>query len=184
MIGKLTGVVELGSPGEVLIDVNGVGYSVRVPLSVILSPTERITLFIYTAVRDDAIDLYGFTSTADIAFFKQLMTVSSIGPKTALSIMGVSDITTLKRHIAAGDAVALTKLFGIGKKSAERIVVELKDKVIPDATASMGGSEIMDALMSLGYSAEESRRALKQLSGGDTKEQLQAALKYLGGAKV
>ena len=180
MIGKLTGVIEPLSPGEALLDVGGVGYEVRVPLYLSLEPGARTTLFIYTVVRDDAIDLYGFASRADMAFFKQLMTVSSIGPKTALSIMSVSDIVTLKRHIAAGDATALTKIFGIGKKSAERIVVELKDKVAPDAGVAAGGSDIIDALLSLGYSAEEARRALKHVPMGETREQLQAALKYLG----
>ncbi len=180
MIGKLTGVIEPSAPGEALVYVGGVGYLVRVPLSLTLLPGQSATLFIYTAVRDDAIDLYGFASQQDIAFFKQLMTVSSIGPKTALSIMGVSDLATLRRYISAGDASALTKLFGIGKKSAERIVVELKDKVAPDSAQSPGGSDVIDALISLGYSADEARRALKHVQPGETKEQLKSALKYLG----
>ncbi len=179
MIGKLTGAIEESAPGEVLIGVGGVGYNVRVPLSLSLTSGERVSLFIYTAVRDDAIDLYGFASPTDIAFFKQLMTVSSIGPKTALGIMGVSDIAVLKRHIAAGDADALVKIFGIGKKSAERIVVELKEKVVTDSAVG-GGSEVMDALIALGYSAPEARAALKNLPEGDIKKQLQAALKHLG----
>lgn len=179
MIGKLTGTIESATPGEAIIGVGGVGYCVRVPLSLDLAVDQAVSLFIYTAVRDDAIDLYGFATQADIAFFKQLMTVSSIGPKTALGIMGVSDITTLKRHIASGDAAALTKIFGIGKKSAERITLELRDKVGVDS-ATGGGSDAMDALMALGYTASEARAALKAVGGTDTKEQLQAALKYLG----
>lgn len=183
MIGKLTGLVDTALPGEAIIDVNGVGYAVRTPLSLALAPGERASLHVYTAVRDDAIDLYGFASQEDIAFFKQLMTVSSIGPKTALSIMGVSDVGTLKRHIAQGDATALTKLFGIGKKSAERITLELKDKVLGDASPSGGlgaNNDVMDALISLGYRVDEARAALKQAKGAGTKEQLQEALRYLG----
>lgn len=180
MIGKLTGLVAQSSPGEAIVDVGGVGYLVRTPLSLDLPEGSPVSLNIYTAVRDDAIDLYGFATAQDMAFFKQLMTVSSIGPKTALGIMGVSDIATLKRHIAAGDASALTKIFGIGKKSAERIALELKDKVAADTGAGAGGSDLMDALIALGYSATEARQALKQVGGGDTKEQLHAALKYLG----
>lgn len=190
MIGKLTGILEDAAPGYALVGVGGVGYTVRVPLSLSLRAGDPVSLFIYTAVRDDAIDLYGFVSPSDIAFFKQLMSVSGVGPKTALGIMGVSDISTLKRHIGAGDPSALTKIFGIGKKSAERIVVELRDKLASEAggAAVLGGAdgEVIEALIALGYSAQESRRALQEAgkNAEGTQARLQAALKYLGGAKV
>jgi Holliday junction DNA helicase RuvA len=190
MIGKLTGTLGHTSPGEALLDVAGVGYLVRVPLSVTLRAGDKLSLFIYTKVSDDAIDLYGFSTEAELAFFKQLMSVSGIGPKTALGIMGVSDVTTLKRSIAAGDASTLTKVFGIGKKSAERMVVELRDKVsleVGGGTALHGVAgddlEILEALMALGYRADESRAVLKTLSksGATTlQERLGAALKRLG----
>lgn len=190
MIGKLTGVVS-GKQGDgtTVIEVGGVGYCVRTPLSVILADGERLSLFIHTAVRDDAIDLYGFTGEEDLSFFRLLMSVSGVGPKTALSIMGVSDSSALKRTIASGDASALHKVFGIGKKSAERIVVELKDKLQLEtgvhelSGASGGDAEVVEALMALGYSSSECRAALRTLgapAGESVKERLGAALRQLG----
>ena len=184
MIGKLTGTVERAAPGEALIDVAGVGYLVRIPLSLELSPGGRASLSIYTAVRDDAIDLYGFAGDKELLFFKQLMSVSGIGPKTALGIMSVSDVESLKRSIGAGDAAALTKVFGIGKKSAERIVVELREKVGGGMLAAGEGGEdgeVIEALLSLGYSASESRAALKKAGEAKgVKERLGRALRHLG----
>ena len=187
MIGKLTGVVAGRQGDAVIVEVGGVGYCVRVPLLSVLDEGARCSLHIHTAVRDDAIDLYGFPEEGDLAFFRQLMTVSSVGPKTALSIMSVGDASALKRTIASGDASALHKVFGIGKKSAERIVVELKDKVLGVASSvAVGGSgddgEVIEALMALGYTAQESRKALSSSSGTGTKERLSDALKHLGSA--
>ncbi len=190
MIGKLTGTLS-GPPqdGMVVVDVQGVGYCVRVPLAFILTDGSPISLYIHTAVRDDAIDLYGFLHEEELAFFRQLMSVSGIGPKTALSIMSVGEPSALKRSIAAGDAAALHKVFGIGRKSAERIVVELRDKVMqgkhaPAAAAagSEGDAEVIEALMALGYSAAECRQALRELGAtkGGLKDRLGAALRRLG----
>lgn len=190
MIGKLTGVFGGKTENGVLIEVGGVGYAVRVPLhSLLAEPGAPISLLIHTAVREDAIDLYGFPTEGDLAFFKQLMSVSGIGPKTALSIMSVADAAVLRRTIAAGDAATLTKVFGIGKKSAERIVVELRDKVAggPAAAEAVAGAsgddtEVIEALMALGYRADESRQALRALGPETTSIQakLGAALKQLG----
>jgi Holliday junction DNA helicase RuvA len=190
MIGKLIGIFGGTTPdGSALIEVGGVGYAVHVPLFTITTlRAERgpISLFIHTAVREDAIDLYGFITEEELVFFKQLMSVSGIGPKSALGILNVANVGNLKRSIAKGDASALTKVFGIGKKSAERIVVELRDKVSlesesPAAPGSDG--EVIDALLSLGYRAEESRNALKQVSRANitgVNDRITAALKYLG----
>lgn len=147
------------------------------------------TLFIHTVVREDAIDLYGFEGIDELAFFKQLLSVSAIGPKTALGILNVADTNTLKHSIAAGDASVLTKVYGIGKKSAERIVVELRDKLVPEHGVELvAGSErdVIEALMALGYSAQESRKALSQVDKKveGTKERLAAALKQLGSASL
>jgi Holliday junction DNA helicase RuvA len=187
MIGKLTGVVSEMAAGVAVIEVGGVGYCVRVPLTSALGEGERVSLHIHTAVREDAIDLYGFGSQDDLAFFRLLMSVSGVGPKTALSIMGVAEPAALKRTIAQGDASALHKVFGIGKKSAERIVVELKDKVAlssaTDSSPALGlhDGEVVEALMALGYSAAECRRALKASApDGSVKERLSAALRQLG----
>ena len=184
MIGKLTGVLAGRQGDAVVVDVQGVGYCVRMPSGALAEEGVPISLHIHTAVRDDAIDLYGFLGEEELVFFRQLMTVSSVGPKTALSIMSVAEPSALKRAIAAGDASTLTKVFGIGKKSAERIVVELRDKLQLETGVQSGATgadaEVVEALMALGYSAAECRSALKDVVGEGTKARLGAALKRLG----
>lgn len=192
MIGKLTGSWGGAEDGIGLIEVGGVGYAVRVPFYTLTTKVGTlVSLYIHTAVREDAIDLYGFATAEELSFFKQLTSVSGVGPKTALGVLNVSDIKSLKRSIAAGDASALTKVFGIGKKSAERIVVELRDKLAleqsgkPSDLSAFAGDdgEVIEALMALGYKAEESRAALRaigQEGSGNIKERLGAALKRLG----
>ena len=193
MIGKLTGTIGGTTPeGAVVLEVAGVGYLVRVSLPTLsaLQATfgDRASLFIHTAVREDAIDLYGFTTDAELSFFKQLIGVSGVGPKTALGVLNVSDLQTLKRSIGQGDASILTKVFGIGKKSAERIVVELRDKLAAETVGEVGFSggdgDVIEALMGLGYRAEEARQAVKQIGlkpeGADMGERVAAALKLLG----
>ncbi len=192
MIGKLTG--QFGgvvSDGVVLIDVAGVGYTVRTPLLALESMrgAQEISLFIHTAVREDAIDLYGFLSEEELSFFKQLMSVSGIGPKSALGILGDAEVSSLKQAIASGDASILTTVFGIGKKSAERLVVELRDKIkletstrVADIAPNENDVDVVEALMALGYSAGESRRALKEVAFDTrgTSERLAEALRRLG----
>lgn len=192
MIGKLEGRYDTALEGAIVVMVGGVGYSVFVPLGVAttLLPGSPVSLYIYTAVREDALDLYGFLTQDDLAFFKQLIGVSGIGPKSALGVMNVADSKTLKRSIAAGDNSMLTKVFGIGKKSAERIVVELRDKLAEEHTKrgeSFGGGddgEVMEALLALGYSATEARRAVKEIGKIEgPQKRIAAALKYLGSGK-
>lgn len=190
MIGKLTGRQGgLMRDGSLIVDVAGVGYAVRVPLAATLGGAEgsSLTLYIHTAVREDAIDLYGFPTEEELAFFKLLTSVSGVGPKTALGILNVADVPSLKRAVAAGDASVLSRVYGIGKKSAERIVVELRDKLAKEAslrgTAHEGSTdaEVIEALEALGYTLQESRAALKGApTGGDMRERLAAALKSLG----
>lgn len=192
MIGKLTGTWEGSSDGMGLIEVCGVGYAVRVPFyTLTTAPGTHLSLFIHTSVREDALDLFGFATAEELSFFKQLTSVSGVGPKTALGVLNVSDIKSLKRSIASGDAAALTKVFGIGKKSAERIVVELRDKIGIEqkamgdlsTTLETGDGEVIEALMALGYRAEESRQALRAIGtdgSGNIKERLGAALRRLG----
>lgn len=200
MIGKLTGTFGGTTPdGAAVVEVGGVGYAVHVPLATLTTMRggsgASTTLFVHTAVREDAIDLYGFPTEEELAFFRELVSVSSIGPKTALGILNIADVQTLKRSIAHGDATMLTKVYGIGKKSAGRIVVELRDKLAEQAqtrgeTVGMGEDvEVVEALMALGYGAHESRQALKAVKHDITglsddkaglRERLAAALKHLG----
>lgn len=196
MIGRLKGIF-LGEYDEasIVIDVHGVGYVVRtVPFEEPARTGEEMELFIHTTVREDALDLYGFPARTSLEFFKLLMSVSGIGPKTALSIMSVADTASLQRAIAAGDLVSLTKLYGIGKKNAERLIVELKDKLIkqmrqgivamaPSGTSS--DTDILEALEALGYTTTESRRALQSVpdTGLEMRERLASVLKQLGAPK-
>lgn len=192
MIGKLSGRFDGTTPeGLALIDVGGVGYAVRVPLPTLLTlqsgSVESLSLYVHTAVREDAIDLYGFISEEELSFFKQLMSVSGIGPKTALGVLNNAEVSALKHAIAGGDTVKLIKVFGVGKKSAERMVVELRDKLTLEVgVVAEGGSngEVIEALLALGYRADEARgavkSALKDSKGGTESELIALALKYLG----
>ena len=193
MIGKLSGAYGgLMRDGSILIDVNGVGYSVRVPSSTIGSIEREgaaAALFIHTAMREDAIDLYGFSSEEELSFFRLLMGVSGIGPKSALGIMNAADVVSLKRAIASGDPSLLTRVYGLGQKSAERIVVELRERLRKEGLGGTEASlsaegEALEALEALGYRKEEAREALaKTESTEGVREKLAAALKYLGSAR-
>ncbi len=189
MIGKLTGsIIGTTTEGAVLVDVNGVGYAVRVPLLIrdgLQGASTPVSFFIHTAVRDDAIDLYGFLTNEELSFFKQLTSVSGIGPKTALSILNVAEVEHLRHAIARGDTSTLTKVFGIGKKSAERIVVELRDKLSHGTETAADDAAVIEALLALGYRIEEVRQALKILLQNaeqpqNVSERVSATLKILG----
>ena len=175
--------------GSTLIDVGGVGYTVRVSAMTIAALGKEgapVSLYVHTAVREDAIDLYGFPDEEELAFFKLLTSVSGIGPKTALGILNVANVVSLKRAIAHGDASLLTRVYGMGKKSAERIVVELRDRLAKEGFGEGSSSfnadtEVLEALEALGYRGEEAREALKQAGeGAGVRERLSAALKFLG----
>ncbi len=192
MIGKLTGTYGgLMRDGSVLVEAGGVGYSVRIPSSAIGTfgrEGSGIEVYIHTAVREDAIDLYGFPGEEELSFFRLLMGVSGIGPKTALGILNAADVPSLKRAIAAGDPSLLTRVYGLGKKSAERIVVELRDRLEKEGFGGSSpglsaDSEAIEALEALGYRKEEAREALSKAGEGDVRVKLSAALKYLGSAR-
>jgi Holliday junction DNA helicase RuvA len=180
MIGLLQGTVISKSPTEVCILVQGVGYVVHVPLSTseLIGPAgSAITLRTYLHVREDALQLYGFQGVAELEMFKLLISVSGIGPRMALAVLSGAPVDTLRRHLTIGDVSALTSVPGIGKKLAERLVMELKDKVGriqgPDKhgreadTSSIGiRSEATLALTSLGYSRPAAEKAVEQAMSG------------------
>jgi Holliday junction DNA helicase RuvA len=132
-------------------------------------------------------DLYGFKDRQELEFFEMLINVSGIGPKGALTILGITSIETLKKAIGTSDTSYLTKISGIGKKTAEKIVIELRDKVASEMSEKEGGSlqgelDALEALKSLGYSQNEARDALKKVSSdADTNTKIREALKILGG---
>lgn len=188
MIASLNGLVDSKSADEAVLDVDGVGYRVYLSLrsQARLPPVgQKVKLFIRTVVREDALDLYGFATRDEEELFLMLTSVSSIGPKTAMTILSGMEPAELARAIASNDLARLTKLHGVGKKTAERLVVELKDKVKPllaaaPALSVVGGSgvsvglrsDLVQALVNLGYkeaTAEKAAEAAALKLGADAK---------------
>ncbi|MEK7463715.1 MAG: Holliday junction branch migration protein RuvA [Patescibacteria group bacterium] len=191
MISRLTGSIVHIDQKYIVIDVQGVGYKVATTADIMTRLSKEkvsVTLWTYLAVRENALDLYGFTSLSELNFFELLITISGIGPKTALGILNSASVETLETAIQTGDTSHIVKVSGIGKKVAEKIVLELKDKVekvthTPEAkTALRGDADALEALKSLGYSQNEARDALKELPKTITKtsEKIRESLKILG----
>lgn len=190
MISRLSGTIIELSEKYAVIDVHGVGYKVFCSTDTLASLNEdsQTSLFTYLAVREDALDLYGFSGSDEMHFFELLISVSGIGPKSALGILGVASTDTLKKAIATGDTGYLTKVSGIGRKTAEKIVLELRDKLRAhaDTKESSGSlraeSDVVEALKALGYSQNDARDALKEVSAEivGTNARIKEALKILG----
>jgi Holliday junction DNA helicase RuvA len=189
VIAELEGRVSRLSPTHLVLVTGGVGYKVAVTPSTIERAThsrDHMRLLVHTAVRDDAIDLYGFAAEDELELFELLLTVSGIGPKTALGIVAGAAAEVVREGIASGDAAYLTKVAGIGKKQAERLVVELKGKVgALSASSAPGGAsgagDAVEALAALGFSEADARAAVsKQDRSLSAQEIVRRALKELG----
>lgn len=190
MISRLTGSIVHIDLKYIVLDVKGVGYKVFTTVDVLtsLGKDKETTMWTYLAVRENALDLYGFTSLSELNFFELLLTVSGIGPKTALSILNSASIEALETAVQTEDTSHITKISGIGKKVAEKIVRELKDKVTKvtsseeSRNAMKTGNDALEALKSLGYSQIEARDALKKIPKEivRTSEKIREALKVLG----
>ncbi len=171
MIGRLTGTLAGKMPPQVLVDVGGVGYELDVPMSSFYNlPAlgERVTLLTHFVVREDAQLLYGFLSNEERVTFRQLIKISGVGPRTALSILSGLSVAELAQAIAAQESGRLVKVPGIGKKTAERLLLELKGKLGPDlgmpaSPVSDAQGDIVQALVALGYSERDAAAALKAL---------------------
>jgi Holliday junction DNA helicase RuvA len=185
MIGRLRGILISKQPPSLLIEVGGVGYDVDAPMSTIYdlpATGKEVTLLIHYAVREDGVSLYGFLREPDRAMFRHLLKVSGIGAKIALAVLSGVSTDDLSRLVHAGDVVALTKIPGIGKKTAERMVVELRDRVdavgvrLPSAIAgdAMPADPVAEAtvaLQQLGYKPVEASRLVQKVAAdGDTAE--------------
>jgi Holliday junction DNA helicase RuvA len=185
MIGRLTGRLAAKQPPQVLVDCHGVGYEVDVPMSTFYglpATGEAVTLYTHLIVREDAHTLYGFGTLEERSVFRQLIRISGIGARTALSVLSGLSVADLAHTVAMQDAVPLTRIPGIGKKTAERLLLELKGK-LAEATAHAGGqpaSDVVNALVALGYSDKEALAAVKGLAPGlPVAEAIRAALKAL-----
>ncbi|MBU0673582.1 MAG: Holliday junction branch migration protein RuvA [Proteobacteria bacterium] len=182
MIASLRGILTHATPDELIVEVGGVGYQVRCMTSIepyLPKVGDEVFLFIHTNVRDDAIDLYGFLDAKEKEMFLLLVTVSGIGPRLAMTILGGMGPADLAHAIGGGDIARLTRLQGVGKKTAERLCVELKDKVkflpisdsvvLPYSLAEHTdqlSADVVSALVNLGYSPANARKALDQVVRG------------------
>ena len=189
MIGRLSGTLVEKNPPHLLIDCHGVGYEVDVPMSTFYNLPglgEKVMLLTHLTVREDAHLLYGFGSAEERNVFKQLIKISGVGARTALSILSGMSVADLAQAITLQEAGRLTRVPGIGKKTAERLLLELKGKLGADLGA-VGGvvhndatSDILNALIALGYSDKEAMLALKQVpAGAGVSDGIKLALKAL-----
>ena len=191
MIGRITGILLEKNPPQVVVDVSGVGYEIDVPMSTFYNLpkiNEKVALFTHLVVREDAHLLYGFGTEAERATFRQLLKVSGVGPKVGLAVLSGMSVNDLAEAVAMQESGRLTRVPGIGKKTAERLLLELKDRLKVDVRISAGGvspapssaADILNALISLGYNEKEALYAIKQLPADVTvSDGIRQALKRL-----
>ena len=193
MIGRLTGTLLEKNPPIVTMDVHGVGYEVGVPMSTFYNlpaTGDKVSLFTHFVVREDGQFLYGFLTEAERAAFRQLLKITGVGARTALAVLSGLSVNELAQAVTMQEAGRLVKIPGIGKKTAERLLLELRDKlpkstVISSATPTVAdsGSDILNALIALGYSEREAVAAMKHLPEGATvSDGIRQALKLLSRA--
>jgi holliday junction DNA helicase RuvA len=185
MIGRLNGRLAAKNPPQVLVDVAGVGYEVDVPMSTFYSlpaTGETITLYTHLVVREDAHTLYGFATLEERAAFRQLIRISGVGARTALSVLSGLSVGDLAHAVVLQEAGRLTRIPGIGKKTAERLLLELKGRLaqVTVSATQEHSSDVLNALLALGYSDKEAAAAVKGLPPGTpVADGIRAALKTL-----
>lgn len=187
MIGKLKGELDQITNGYAIISVGGIGY--RVYMSDVnmgrIAKQQEVELFIHTHVREDQISLYGFQSQDELGIFEMLLSISGIGPKAALGILAIASPATIKNAIVEGDSSILTRVSGVGKKTAERVILELKNKIdelpMGEKKEARADQEVVEALMAMGYSTFEAREAYKAVPKDveDISEKIKHALKAM-----
>ena len=189
MIGRLSGKLISKNPPQVLLEVAGVGYEIDVPMSTFFNlpaTGESATLHTHLLVREDAHVLYGFATLEERAAFRKLIRISGVGARTALSVLSGLSVAELAQAVMLQDTARLTKVPGIGKKTAERLLLELKGKLadaLPAEARTGAGNDVLNALLGLGYSEKEALHAVKGLpSGLAVTEGIRQALKFLSKA--
>lgn len=191
MIAYLKGKILNKGRGFVIVKTGDIGYQVFVNAAryVELDINQEVEMYIHEHIKEDAQDLYGFNSMAELEMFELLLSINGVGPKSALSTLAIASLEDLKATIAQGDPSLLIKVSGIGRKTAERIVLELKDKISAlaygDANVKSAVnvvSDEIDALMALGYTLQQAREALKQVDPKitDSSERIRAVLQSIG----
>lgn len=204
MYAYLKGLLEAVAEDSIIVEVSGIGYNVKVSATTIQSLPgigEKLTIYTYTLVREDTFQLYGFLTRSDLEIFKKLITVNGVGPKGGLSILSVMDADALRFAIISGDAKAIAKAPGVGNKTAERVILDLKDKLsADDLLSNVSGSdtagifakeetagdvrrkEAIEALTALGYPVMEASAAVREVAMDETttvEQLLKDALKHL-----
>jgi Holliday junction DNA helicase RuvA len=189
LIGRISGKLLAKQPPQIIVDVQGVGYEIDVPMSTLYqlpATGAEVTLFTHLTVREDAHLLYGFATEQERTVFRQLLKISGVGARTALAVLSGMSVADLHAAVSTQDSGRLTKIPGIGKKTAERLLLELKDKLkvtvmlTPATAAASASSDIVNALLSLGYNDKEASWAVKQLpAGASVNEGIRQALKLL-----
>jgi len=193
LIGRLTGLLLEKSPPQITVEAAGVGYELEVPMSTFYglpAAGERVTLLTHLVVREDAHLLYGFATDSERRAFRQLLKISGVGARTALAVLSGMSVAELVEAVAAQESGRLVKIPGIGRKTAERLLLELKGKLAGDALAGVAVNrqapamgDVVNALLALGYSDKEAAQAVKQLPGGlSLSEGIRQALKSLSKA--
>lgn len=189
MIARVVGEVVEKTIDALIIDVGGIGYEVQVATSdfEVTSLGERVTLYTHDHLRENAHDLFGFSQLSAKRLFELLISVSGVGPKMALAVLSLGDVETTRSAIASGDHAFVQRAAGVGKRLAERIVVDLRDKVgLPGVSAagapaqSAGGDDALDALLALGYSLQQANQALSQTDPNlDVQTRIKQALRHV-----
>jgi Holliday junction DNA helicase RuvA len=191
MIGRLSGILLDKNPLQLIVDCQGVGYEVSVPMSTFYqlpSVGEKVVLLTHFVVREDAQLLFGFGTAQERELFRELIKISGVGARTALALLSGMSVADLAQAVTLQESGRLTKIPGIGKKTAERLLLELKGKLGPDlgsggAVAQDSNSDILNALLALGYSDKEAALALKQVpAGSSVSDGIRHALKALSKA--
>ena len=191
MIATLHGKLQSRTDDSLIVNIGGVGFRVRVPSSTLANlgaVGSDVMLFTHLHVREDDLSLYGFAAEEELRLFETLLTVSGIGPKVALGVLSSASADTLRVAIAQGNLAVLTAIPGIGKKTAQRLVLELKGKIDVSGLSEVSelsplDEDVMNALINLGYSAAEATRAARSVpsSAQTVEERVRTALQYLGG---
>lgn len=190
MIAKIRGKVSLLKDNYVIIDVGGLGYKVYLTAYTLgkIAGSEEVELFTYTHVREDILALYGFLSQNELEMFELLISISGIGPKAALGILTIASVDAIRMAVLNEDTSVLTKVSGVGKKTAERVILELKSKIAKLPAGSGVGeekvssdNEVLEALVGMGYSSFEAREAVKNLpkESKDLSEKIRLALRAM-----
>jgi Holliday junction DNA helicase RuvA len=183
MIGSLRGVILEVNPPKILLEVASVGYVISMSHACLsgLRAGDEVFLHIHDHVREDSHDLFGFLSNEELRLFERVISISGVGPKIGLAILSSGNVDTVKKAMINGDLTTLTSVPGVGKKIAQKIILELKGQIVEEDISSIADQEVIDALVSLGYSIAQAKEAIKIIPSEITEvsERVRSALKMI-----